>query len=164
MELSFILIAAELWKKLEPENEDRGILISLAFDHIQAERYGLGEGLSRFTMKDARLSEECRLKASLNFWQAVKWQDRFESVRQEIEKADFSAKAPLFRLARFALLEEGNEFFELLPEVLKSGTLKPVDVDIWPIFKNMRTDPRYIVVKNYLPNAASRAADDAKHN
>lgn len=144
VELNFLLIAAELWKKLEPGSQERSeLLIEISFNHLIAERWEIAKGLSFFVKNDKQALESYRLKAQLNYWQALKWQDRFEEVRSEVEKVDFSAKDPLFRLALAALRDDLDNFFELLPDVLNSKKLSLDDLEIWPIFRTIRSIERY---------------------
>jgi len=45
-ERNFILVGAELWKKLEPENDERASeLIAMAFKQLSSERWSIGEPL-----------------------------------------------------------------------------------------------------------------------
>ena len=143
-ELNFILIAAELWKKLAPKDEVRAkVLIELGFKHLSSERWLIAEGLSYFVMNDKQMPEMYQLSGKLNYWQSLKWQGCYEKVRSEVEKADFSAKEPLFQLARLALLDNNEQFFQLLPEILASKKLGYDDLETWPIFREMRKAPAY---------------------
>lgn len=143
-ELCFMLIAAELWKKLKPEDEERsGTILDLAFNHISEERWKIGEGLSLFLIQDKLMPESRRLRGQVNYWQSLKWQDRFEEIRSEVENADFSAKEPIFRLVLFALLDKEEEFFSLVPTVIKNEDLSYQELDTWPIFRSIRKSEKY---------------------
>jgi hypothetical protein len=49
LELNMILICAELWEKVSPEDRARReILNSAALDHLKQERWAVGAGLSYF--------------------------------------------------------------------------------------------------------------------
>jgi hypothetical protein len=144
VELNFLLIAAELWKKLEPNSEERSeLLLEISLDHLLAERWEVAEGLSFFVKNDKQTLERLQLMGQVNYWQTFKWRNRFEEVRSEVEKADFSAKEPLFQLALAALQDDLDKFFELLPEVLDSKRLSLDHLDRWPIFRGIRPTERY---------------------
>lgn len=148
VERIFILIAAELWKNQSPTDEARAdILIELAFSYLLKERWNIAEGLSYFVMNDKHLSEKLQLYGKLNYWQSIKWQGRFDEIKDELEKADFSGKDSLVRLGYFALLDKTDDFFKLMPEVIKSESLSYEGVDIFPIFREMRKDERYVKFK-----------------
>jgi hypothetical protein len=89
------------------------------------------------------MPERSLLVAQLNYWQSIKWQNRFDTVRKEIETADFTAKDDLFQLARHALLDESNIFFKRVPELLKNKKLTKQMLAEWPIFREMRKDDRF---------------------
>ncbi len=143
-ELVFILIGAELWKKLDSKDNDRAeTLISITFHHLLNERWKISEGLSYFVIKDKQISEKNQLYGQLNYWQSLKWQGRYDAVKTEVEQADFTAKDPLYQLALLSLMDRTDEFFSLLPKVLQSGGLSRDDLATWPIFRNMRTHDKY---------------------
>jgi len=104
---NFTLIAAELWKKLAPKDENRAnVLNDITMKALFAERYKVAIGTSRFQMEDKQLQEKWLIYAKLNFWQAKKWANEFAEVKEEIEKVDFTAKDDLIQLARFVLLDD----------------------------------------------------------
>ena len=149
-ELNFVLIAAELWKRLDPKDEERpDTLTGIVYTHLLNERWDIAEGLSYFQMNDRQTSEKSQIYGQLNYWQSVKWQDRFEKVRQEVEQADFSAKDPLYQLALLALQNKTNAFLSLLPIVLRSGKLTIEDFNNWPIFREMR---KAEAIRSFLKN------------
>lgn len=143
-ELNFVLIAAELWKKLDPKDEERpDTLTGIVYSHLLNERWDIAEGLSYFQMGDKQTSEKSQIYGQLNYWQSVKWLDRFEEIQREVEQADFSAKDPLYQLALLALKNETEELLSLLPIVLRSGKLTIEDFNTWPIFREMRKADAY---------------------
>ena len=144
-EKSFVLIAAELWKKQKPENGSRcHVLNELAYKHLLSERWDIAESFSLFVKSDKQTPEITRLTGLINYWQSVKWQGRFEEVRKDVEREDLSAKQEIFRLSRFALLDDEDHFFQLLPQVLKNGGITVEDLHIWPLFRNMREANAYM--------------------
>jgi hypothetical protein len=166
VETNFILIAAELWKKLEPVDERRGgILMDIAFRRLQQELWGVAEGLSFFMMNDKRQPERDQLIGTLNFWQSVKWQNRFAQVRNDIENADFSAKDSLYQAARFALLDNEKEFFAVLPDVFRAKKLDMDKLATWPIFKEMRKSPLYqefvLLANSTIPSADAAPTENS---
>jgi hypothetical protein len=139
LESNFILIAAELWKQLEPENASRGdTLTNISFERLTQEKWHVAEGLSFFIKSDKALPDRTQTMGLLNYWQSLKWQDRFIEVKESVTDADFSAKDELYQLARFALLEENSRFFNLLPQVLRNKKLTHEQLSTWPIFRGIR--------------------------
>lgn len=147
IERNFVLIAAELWKKLKPKDENRAnVLTDLTIKSLMLEKYRVAEGASRFTMDDKQLPERSQLIGKLNFWQTLKWVGKFEEVKTEIEEADFSAKEDLFQLARLTLLDLLEEVIPLIEGMLGTDKLPLKALEEWPIFKLARQDPRIIEI------------------
>ena len=118
-ERAFILMGAELWKKLDPLDEKRyDTLFEITWRHLQAERWEIARGLAEFTMKDKKLSEISQLTQRFNYWQCQKWLGCFDEVEIEIKEADLSAKAPRFRLGQLALLDDDKEFVVLAKKLI----------------------------------------------
>jgi hypothetical protein len=115
-------------------------------------------------MRDAHLPEAMSLNGQLNYWQSIKWQGRYDEVRSEVEKADFSAKHPRYELAYRALREDKDGFFTMLPTIIRQETLTFEDLDKWPIFQEMRKDPRFNATlgRSGPPPTAPTIADEQK--
>ena len=144
-EKSFVLISAELWKKQNPKDESRSVVLNeLAYQHLLSERWDIAESFSLFVKADNQTSEASRLTGLINYWQSVKWQGRFEEVKRDIEQEDLSAKQEIFRLSRFALLDDEGRFFRLLPQVFQNGRITIEDLHKWPLFRSMRQTNTYI--------------------
>lgn len=142
VEACFMLIGVELWQKLG--SLDTGYLTEVLLECLSVEKFVLAEGLALF-LRDAadKGAERDRLIAELNYWQTMRWKGDYEKVRSEVESTDYSAKSPVFRLGYSAVTGRADEFFVLLPEVLRSADLSPEDARAWPIFRVMREDPRF---------------------
>lgn len=145
IERNFVLIAAELWKKLSPTDNDRsGVLTKLTLDSLTFERYGVAEGASRFLMEDNQLSERDRLIGRVNYWQTLKWSHRFEEVRKDIEQVDFSAKEDLLQLARMVLLDQLEDAMVLVKSLFAAQKIDLTSLETWPIFKELRNTESFI--------------------
>ena len=93
VERNFLLIAAELWKKLAPKEEERAnVLNDITMKALFSERYQVAMGTSRFQMEDRQLQEKWLVYAKLNFWQSKKWAGEFDEVRDQVKEADFTAR------------------------------------------------------------------------
>ena len=95
----FILIGAELWKKLKPSDEERyNVLFDITWRHMQAERWEIARSLAQFGMNDKKLSESAQLIQCFNYWQCQKWLGCFDEVESEIRGVDLSPKSHGFVL------------------------------------------------------------------
>lgn len=143
-ELNCILVSAELWKKISPSDTQRAeLLLYLAYDNLVKKRWKTTEGLSYFCMKDARMSQVYKKLAKLNYWLSIKRQGRWEEVVEEANGEDFSDVKRRYRLGWLALCEKKDEFFELVPEVIKVGDITAGELKKFPIFAEVRKDPRF---------------------
>lgn len=147
-ERNFILIAAELWKKHEPDNEERGSkLIEITFEHLTKERWQIAGDISYFVAGDKGLSESSRLIGHINYWQCKKWQGEFSDVEKEIQELDLTAKEPIFRLAKATLLDSYDDAIKLIKLTIKNEDLTTEDVKSWPIFQNLRKEREAEILK-----------------
>lgn len=159
----FLLIAAELWKKLRPEDAERAdVLLDINYPHMVSGRWSIAESLSHFIMKDGKIPEIVRLMGQLNYWLSAKRQGKWTKVRDDVERADFSGKDHMCQLAHYSLLELNNRFFELLQVVLMSKRLTKQEIADWPIFEEMRQDPRYDEYRLAPAGKAHAQSDDAQ--
>jgi hypothetical protein len=161
-EKSFLLISAELWKKCEPKNRDRfKVLSEMGHDHICNERYDIGKSLSYFLWGDKGQKEIDQIVAQINYWQAIKWKGEFSSIQKDVRNADFSAKDSLFILAQHTLLDEYDEAFSLIPDVLKTDKLNFESLDEWPLFKELRKQDKYKdIVSEFNPTCDENEEDN----
>lgn len=144
-ERCFLLIAAELWKKVGANNEERGkLLINLSYEHLVSERYEVTESVSLFAANDKSLQESDRLYAKINYWIAKKYGSDFESVKQEIIDEDFSAKSRLFILAKKVLLGDFEGASSDIKYMLDhDGKFTLEEIKLWPLFKEFREQEIY---------------------
>jgi hypothetical protein len=139
LHIVFTLIAAELWKKLEPNEESRAdILNSIAYKNMNQGRWEVAEWLSCFIKDDESLKSRVKTVGQLNFWLSRKKRGNKELVIGEVLKADFTDKSLRYQLAISALTDNKEEFFELLPETLRTKSLEIEELLEFPIFDEMR--------------------------
>ncbi|MFM7857428.1 MAG: hypothetical protein ACKO96_37285 [Flammeovirgaceae bacterium] len=142
--LVFILIAAELWKKLEPQNKERGtVLIEITYENLLSKRWDITEGLSYFIKNDSKMEIIDKTVSQLNYWLARKRQGHFESIKKEFNDIDFSDKDAIFQLGLASLRENVDDFFELLPKAIDSKSLTIDRLKEFPIFEEMRGTKKY---------------------
>jgi len=141
---TFTLIACELWKKLEPEKENRCVVtMELSYEYLKKEKWDISEIASLFLFGDKKMPIASRTAAQLNYWLSKKNSGKFDDVKNEVKDADFSDKAKVFQVALHALRDEEKDFFQLLPNVLKTEELSPNEVMEFPIFSNMRAKQEF---------------------
>lgn len=152
LHIVFTLIAAELWKKLEPEEEKRAdILNTIAYKNMLQKRWLVAEWLSYFIKDDDKLKSRVKTVGQLNFWLCQKRKGNNSLVGTEIAKADFSDKSLRYQLAISALIDNKEDFFEILPEALRTKSLDIEELLEFPIFEDMRSLQEFIDFKKNSP-------------
>jgi len=143
LEVHISLLAAELWKKLEPRDESRGdLLCELAYEHMAKERWHVAQAFYFFVQNDARMKENTRLVARLNVWQCRKWAG--DDIRAEVEKHDFSATDDRYVLGSLALKDDIDGAMRLAHRLVETSALTASDLREWPIFRAFRRDERWV--------------------
>ena len=152
MHIVFTLIASELWKKIEPEDETRAdILNSIAYKNMLQNRWVVSEWISCFIKDDEKLKSRVKTIGQLNYWLSKKKIGNKELVIGEVLKADFTDKSLRYQLAIAALIEDVQEFFKLLPETIRTKSLDIEELLEFPIFEEMRNLPEFENFKKESP-------------
>lgn len=144
LQKAFILIASELWKNLDRADKSRGdILTDIVYENLLNSRWDICEGLTYFIINDSQLDITDKVVAQLNFWLCKKRTNQFDSIKKDIEKADYSDKKEIFQLALFSLRDETELFFETLPAALDSKQINIKRLEEFPIFQEIRETDQY---------------------
>lgn len=118
---TFTLIACELWKKLEPEKEDRCVVtMELSYEYLKKEKWDISEVASLFLFGDKKMPIASRTAAQLNYWLSKKNSGKFDDVKNEVKDADFSDKAKVFQVALHALRDEEKISFSITAKCFKN--------------------------------------------
>lgn len=144
LQKTFILIASELWKKLDKDDKKRGdVLTDIIYENLLKSRWDICEGLCHFIINDSKLEPIDRLVAQLNYWLCKKRTGKFNEVKEELLKTDFSDKKEIFQLGLYALKDDNKSFFETLPIALDSKQLNIERLEEFPIFQELRATEDY---------------------
>lgn len=150
-EKNCVLIALELWKKLDQNDSERATFLdNLNYYYLQEKRFKVAKSTSYFLMNDKNMSEEYILSGQLNYWLSQKRLGNWEEIEEEVKSANFNAKGKLFQLGYHSLCEESDKFFELFPRALKSEDIDIEMAEDFPILEEMRKDKRFNqIIENY---------------
>ena len=128
---------------LKDESQDALTLLhNTAYDLLVAERYAACRALCRVGLAigaQGWLREAMRV----NSWIAQKRSEGPESIREDVSDWDTSALASEFVFAKTVLLDELDDAFEMLPRMLETEAISEVGLVNWPLFRELRADPRY---------------------
>lgn len=79
----------------------------------------------------------------VNVWLSRKHLHGIDSVSTEVQRWDVSASDSVFVVAKACLLGDLETAFALLPELISSEKISGKNLLEWPIFADVRTDPRF---------------------
>lgn len=144
LERGFILIGAELWKKISLEDQDRAyILNTIVYEKLLESKWDVAGSLSLFVMKDAKCDPIDKVVAQLNYWLCEKEMDRFDHVKKEVDEANYSDKNLLLQLGLYALKVDEENFFKTLEIALDSDQFNVECLEEFPIMKEIRKTDAY---------------------
>ncbi|SIQ07532.1 hypothetical protein [Maribacter ulvicola] len=142
--LIFILIASELWQKLEPESEYRGkYLMDLGYDYLVKNNWTVSKTANEFLMTDEKMPVASRTAAQLNSWLCDKNKVGKEKALELYKDVDYSDKSLLFQVALNALKDEQEFCLKNFGQLLKSEDLLPEDLMTFPIFEEIRQEEKF---------------------
>jgi len=148
LQKAFILIGAELWKKLNPEDENRGeILGEIVYENLLHSRWNLCEGLCYFSLNDSKINPVDKTIAQINYWLCKKELGQYSQIAKEVEKIDFSDKKEIFQLGLFAIRGETNKIIEILPTIFDTNQSNLERIEEFPILRQFRETPEYLSFK-----------------
>jgi hypothetical protein len=140
LEIVFVLVAFEVWRKLDKDGELRlGVAIQLAFDALKSGRWAVARAVASYAFNQKECSESQRLMAKVNYWQSFKWSGDLENVRAEIEEWDISAAGMQFRVAKSILLGDKEASMNGIRVLLGVGELTIDQLNEWPLFQDLRS-------------------------
>lgn len=145
------LIAIEIWKNSEKCSAERVDIISeIAYDHMLNERWFNAEALYKSLLLENKVANEDRSRFQINYWQCFKWTGRINIIKEDLEK-DYSDKMIDFKLCLYALKDEYDEFFKLLPDAFPK-LIKLSELTTWPVFREInKTDKFKEFIESHKP-------------
>ncbi len=144
LQKAFILVGAELWKKLNPDDEKRGEIIGdIVYENLLHSRWDICLGLCFFSINDAKIKPVDKTIARLNYWLCKKELNDYKSIEKEINQIDFSDKKEIFQLGLFALRGETERLIEILPIVLETNQTNIERLEEFPILREFRETIEY---------------------
>lgn len=141
-------LGAVLWRKFDPSEiaASDGVLISVPFDLIREERYGLAIRLLEFateTLKKHEKASNHRVMI-INLAQAHRWSGDSAACARILNKLDWSDCAPMYEMAKDVLCNDYKRAAELMLSI--GDTSKYLNQEAyhsWPLFKEFRVSNEF---------------------
>lgn len=138
-QIVFVLVALEVWRKLDQRDELRlDVAVQLSFDALKEKRWPIAKAIGAYVASQKRVPEATQLMAKVNYWQSFKWSGELEEIRQEVEQWDVSAKGGSYQVAKHVLLDADEEAIAKLKVLIATGELKADNLREWPLFQGLR--------------------------
>ena len=99
----------------------------------------VAEGLGSWSVSEGEMAQSDTLIVRINRWLSIKRQGRWSGIEVEVAGFDHGVLNLRFVAAIHALAERNDLFFSVLPEAGFSED----ELKSWPIFDEMREDPRF---------------------
>ncbi|MBD8840071.1 hypothetical protein IFU39_19870 [Paenibacillus sp. CFBP 13594] len=138
-----VILALELWQKFEKVSMVRQDLIQeYGFEFMLQGKWKLSREVFSLLINEREIGNRSKTMGLINYWQSFKNLNEYDQVIGEIEKEDFSDRSLDFQLCFFALKDDFNNFFNILPEVCPSE-ISLEHLKKWPIFNSVRQTAEY---------------------
>jgi hypothetical protein len=139
------LLGVAVWSKDDPPEESQAVS-ALSNRHEQVLFEGRWDVVRKFCEigKNVASFDKQAQVFQVNEWLAIKRLEGLGTLAAQIEAEwDTTALEPQFRLVKHALLDQADEFFILAPGILSSGGIQDEQLRTWPVFTELREDPRF---------------------
>lgn len=135
----------ECWKKFasDERKQREEQFVFHQYGRLQEGIWPVAEGLGRWALDRSDMSSSGMLIARINYWLAIKRQNRWSEIESAVKDFEQSALDPKFRLAIYALMKNEEEFFRLLPIAKSAGSISDEDLAEWPVLEEMRQLPEF---------------------
>lgn len=131
-----------VWRKLLPNDREAAddALNETCFELLLHENNSLAYELLRFAnaILKKHASERHRLMFLVNWAQAGKWLGKEDECQNLLNKEDWSAKGPEFRIGVAVLREKYDEAVLIMKQLGDSGPVRAEDYREWPLFRKAR--------------------------
>ena len=141
---AFILIGAELWKKLNPDDEKRGeVLGEIVYENLLHSRWDICEGLCYFSLNDFKINPVDKTIAQINYWLCKKELGQYSQIEKEVKKIDYSDKKEIFQLGLYAIRGETENIIETLQITLETNQTNIERIEEFPLLREFRETEEY---------------------
>lgn len=138
-----------LWRKLLPDERESadGNLVSATYELIDRDDNDLALALLDLACDTVRKhsSEWFQLAFTINRAQAYKWSGKKAECTSTLRAVDWSAKGDEFKLADATLREDWPKAIEIVRRIGTSGPISKLNYRDWPLFRELRTQPEFLV-------------------
>lgn len=142
IESTGISIIIEIWLKEYGKDEDEiDKIMDLVFEeYLIQEKWEVAKFLYETILEYKNLSIADQYLCKINRALCYKWLNKYDEVKDEIDKLDLSAAQPQYKLAVLTLNDKFEEFFV---EYDKQNEIIEKNLKEWPLFIELRNSLEY---------------------
>ncbi len=135
-----------LWKTDESEDAISEML-NLSFDYLSRKKYSIplfiGKYCNKITARTERQTD-LLLRIRFNYCLALKGSGDTSEMKKELNKLKTQSLSPIFKVAYYALNDDKGKVLENLANAKVVDKLGFKDIQVWPLFANLRTDEDFM--------------------
>lgn len=151
-----VILALELWQKFEKVSTVRQDLIQeYGFEFMLQGKWKLSREVFGLLINEREIDNRSKTIGLINYWQSFKNLNEYDQVIGEVEKEDFSDRSLDLKLCFFALKDDFNNFFDILPGVCPSE-ISLEHLKTWPIFNSVRQTAEYEAFIEKMTNTKNK--------
>lgn len=142
--ISGLLMCDAVWAKLVDNGRIReNVLRNLLHDLLRMSEWNAALLLCKELLAKSRLTMASQIMFRMDACLCKKKLSQEYDIVEDLADFDPSIYDAKFVLAYYALCDDRDRFFEYLREVITTKQISEEDLEGWPIFDDMRTDPRF---------------------
>lgn len=135
------------WRKWERSGADSAdsVLIETVFESLVEGRFWTVERVAAFAEQLELGDDSTRRVICINHAIALRDSGRSPEVENVLRNFDWSAASLRFQMALLAVRDDADAFYGLLPRAIAAEEVALEELASWPLFRNLRDQPRFRV-------------------
>lgn len=143
-EFGLLLMLTVSRKQLSDVDEELGDEISeAAYRLIETKRHRLAARLLDFVLdkQSMKVTDSLKKRMIVNYANALR-KSGSEKYKKVLDSTDWSATSDRYQICVAALRDDVDRFVELMPSVVRAGSIAAAEFKAWPVFDWVRADER----------------------
>lgn len=149
------------WDKASTATADSFVVQPILYDCLREKRFALANRIAE-RLKGARYaSEPSKRRAVVNHAIALKELRLPNEMESVLSRMDWSSSSLDYTLALYALRDEDDEFYDLLPRAVRAEAVERWHLEEWPVYSHQRGTERFAqAVEEHFPSGVIEASEE----
>jgi hypothetical protein len=150
-----VLLCLEIWGSMEKKSPIRTEFIqTTGYNYMETGHWELARDMFKINLNEKQITNRLKTMSQINYWLSMKELNNFNQCVNEINSSDFTDKSLDYQLCLFALSENKEKFFEIIPKAISTKAVSFDELNEWLVLKPMRTDERFsMALESFKDNA-----------